>query len=218
VVANSTIVLVNRTLATLISGLMEPIFRLKLKFDLERLRGEISRLEEDIPFEKDCQQIALTHRPLAASPFYDGVGSLYDLTTGAPLGEESDFFEFNAKLNGWYIHEVYKTIKSEFPELGRVRLMGLRPKSCLSVHRDTGFRLHVPIVSGKQCFMIYQDSGLVHMPADGHAYLADTIKPHSAMNGHADFRRVHMVFSINNADAEYFEQTRERLGLGTLGG
>ncbi|HMN68571.1 MAG TPA: aspartyl/asparaginyl beta-hydroxylase domain-containing protein [Bdellovibrionales bacterium] len=178
--------------------------RLSLRFDQPRLADELDRLTKLRDFHPMDNQLSLTHFENSEDPLYDGVGSLFrpHRPASAPT-DEAAYSIFHRDLRDWYLHEVYTQVR-QFADgaVGRVRLIRLGPKSCMSLHKDVNFRLHVPIVSNPQCFMIFENYGFFHLAADGSAYLTDTLGRHTVMNG-SDSPRIHMVFSLTGDPALY---------------
>jgi hypothetical protein len=162
----------------------------RFSFDIERLQEESNNL-----FEKLCpasNQICLTHTKNA-------VGNLWEEGVGSALGagkfiNTKDFTVLNEELKGTYIEEVYKTLFEKYP-FGRMRLMKLTGRTCMSLHSDLEKRIHIPILTNENCLMIVDDE-IIHMPADGNAYLVNTTKRHTALNSNKDFDRIHLLFDL----------------------
>jgi len=74
----------------------------------------------------------------------------------------------------------------------RTRVMILKPKTCLSLHADPRKRIHIPIDTNENCFIMI-DQYAHHLPADGSAYLVDTTKLHTAINASLGSNRTHIV-------------------------
>lgn len=136
-------------------------------------------------------QICLNHRDITTDPetrVFEGVGSLRD--TGF---KEGDFNTLNDMLRETYL----ETVLSWLPyKIGRFRLMRMAPRSCYSVHRDASMRVHLPLITNNQAFLIFPNHSLVsHLPADGAVYLTNTTVMHTAMNGGLDYR-FHLVGAL----------------------
>lgn len=81
-------------------------------------------------------------------------------------------------------------------DLCRTRLMILKPKTCYYWHADQQKRCHIPLKTNESCFLIIEKK-IIHLPADGHRYVLDTTKEHTALNaGHTD--RLHIVGVTKN--------------------
>ncbi len=81
-------------------------------------------------------------------------------------------------------------------EMFRARLMWVNPMSCYSMHRDSTFRIHIPIITNPACYFAFLESKPHHLPA-GHAYKVDTRDYHSFMNC-SEEPRLHLVGCILN--------------------
>lgn len=133
-------------------------------------------------------QINLTHRPDCdpAESVFEGTGRLVN-------AKERDFSVLNEVCRDTYIEEVVSAIPYE---LGRLRIMRVKGRTCYSVHRDTTQRVHLPMVTNPQALMLFPDHGLiVNLPVNGHVYLTDTTERHTAMNGSLD-DRYHLVGAL----------------------
>lgn len=166
------------------------------RFDFERLKQAVFDVVAKYPFDH-MNQLCLTNATPENHSVYVGTGSLYDFDTKQWKAREKDFLFFNSELKDNYIHEVYQNLQKSVPwKIGRVRIMRLEPKRCYSFHSDMDYRLHIAIDTNPQCFLMFFSGNFVHIPADGYMYFANTLKPHSAMNGgHKD--RLHLVFSTH---------------------
>lgn len=166
--------------------------RLPFKFDRDRLKEESVRLAHRVGFHSIANQISLTHRPGVSERYFDGIGSLTGTGT-----KEVEFSEFNGELEGSYLGHVYKTLNGLSPvPIVRMRLMRMLPKTCYSMHVDDSPRIHIPIVSNRQSFLVFQEHGAFHLPADGSTYWVNTMQSHSAMNGDENEARIHLLFSV----------------------
>jgi aspartyl/asparaginyl beta-hydroxylase (cupin superfamily) len=77
--------------------------------------------------------------------------------------------------------------------IGRIRFMRLKPKTCLTLHRDPDeFRYHIPLETGFNCFFVVGEQ-IYRMPTLGETYLLDTRDVHTAVNA-SNHNRIHIVF------------------------
>jgi len=76
----------------------------------------------------------------------------------------------------------------------RTRVMLLSPKTCYTYHQDLCKRIHIPLITNTNCFIIV-DKEVIHLPADGKHYVVDTTKPHTAVNASRE-KRIHIVGCI----------------------
>jgi hypothetical protein len=78
----------------------------------------------------------------------------------------------------------------------RTRVIVMFALQCYSFHKDPTKRIHIPLVSNKNSFLIV-DKELIQLPADGNYYLIDTTQSHTAFNAHGHEKRIHMIGSVN---------------------
>ena len=76
----------------------------------------------------------------------------------------------------------------------RTRVMRMSRKSCYSYHYDRTKRIHIPLVTNKNCFMVIEDE-IFRYPADGNYYIVDTTKMHTFVNASKE-ERIHIVGCI----------------------
>jgi hypothetical protein len=85
-----------------------------------------------------------------------------------------------------YTNSILKELK-----MYRTRVMNLKSKTCYSYHKDLSKRIHIPIQTNKDCFLII-DKKVEHLPADGNYYVIDTTQYHTALNASWE-NRIHLV-------------------------
>jgi len=150
-----------------------------VKIDIDRILLEI---DQYIP-EYD-NQISLQGVPDNDDPMY-GTGRLENLSH-----DESDFTEplFPEMV---YTNNIIKQLG-----MFRTRIMRLEPYQCYSYHVDPTQRMHIPLITNPNCFMIIEDK-LYRYPADGNHYLVDTTKIHTFVNASLE-QRIHIVGGTND--------------------
>jgi hypothetical protein len=84
---------------------------------------------------------------------------------------------------------AYYALAARF-NIGRVRIMRSRPKTCLSWHVDHTMRIHYPIKTQTGCMMVIENEAM-HLPQDTW-WLTNTVPYHSAMNASKQ-DRIHLV-------------------------
>ena len=104
--------------------------------------------------------------------------------------QEEDFTKFNSEYVGTPVHDIYLWMTERY-RIGRFRLMLVKPKVCYTWHRDLNQRLHVPVSTHENAYMMFKDLKAKHMP-HGSAYLTDTTEHHTAMNL-GERNRIHLV-------------------------
>lgn len=173
----------------------ELVRSLSFQIDLVRLRQEATALIERVGWPGAARQISLTHTPACppAERYAEGVGSLYDHETDIFRAHEKDFSVFHEELHGSYLHWIYLNVPFA---PARMRLMSLLPKTCLSLHDDTGPRYHIALQTNPSCYMVFpEQSRLHHIPSDGRLYRMDAERLHTAINADRQQERLHLVFS-----------------------
>ena len=108
-----------------------------------------------------------------------------------PLKEDS----FEVLCTGFkdsLFEDVYNSITKKY-NVGRIRIMNSRPKTCLTWHSDDTPRLHYPIKTQDGCFMVIENESK-HLKQN-QWYWTNTVVPHTAFNGSTD-ERFHLVVTI----------------------
>lgn len=121
----------------------------------------------------------------------NGISNIEVMPKTIPLTE----YEFTVLCNqfkGTIFETLYNMLDRRYI-LGRVRIMKLNPKSCLSWHTDESGRLHYPILTQEGCLLVIEDE-VMHLPL-GQWYMVDTTKKHTAFNGSRQ-SRIHLVAVI----------------------
>ena len=165
-------------------------FKLKYRFDVDKLALEALKLFEQHGYSG---QISLKHREASdkESLWDDGTGSA---AGGGQFLNTKEYIVLNKMLKGSYLEEVHD-IMANYHDFGRMRLMKLKGRQCMSLHVDLEKRIHIPIITNENCLMIVDDE-VFHMPAEGNAYLVNTKKRHTALNSNKDFERIHLMFDL----------------------
>lgn len=159
-----------------------------IRHDLSGVRAAVERVR---PLLDARGQLSITSRPGAREPLTDALGWL------AGDARESDYSVINKEFRGGAIEEMLSTLPFRH---GRVRLMRLAPKTCLSIHADSTRRYHYAVITSPDCYLIeFQGNRGVfhHVPADGRLYEMDARLTHTAANTGRE-PRIHIV--ICNAD------------------
>ena len=164
--------------------------KLNYNFDTDRLAAESLEL-----FSKHVSggQISLKHRKDTAvnDRWEDGIGSAFG---AGQIIDTKKFTELNERLKGSYLEKVHDVMAKDY-NFSRVRLMKLTGKTCLTWHVDLEKRIHIPILTNDKCLVIVDDE-VFRLPANGNAYLVDTTKPHTVLNGNLNFDRIHLIFDL----------------------
>jgi hypothetical protein len=105
---------------------------------------------------------------------------------GTNRGQELKYTE----LNPFFKDTIFEELINQY-NLKRTRLMWVEPMSCYSMHRDSTPRLHVPMITNSQCFFVFKQGIVQHMPA-GYIYKVNTMEQHTFMNC-SEERRLHFI-------------------------
>ncbi len=153
---------------------------------------------------RDLFEEAWTH--LAWSPSYPTVQSgisvdCQDLNNylnacggGFTAEQEKSFNTLHSFYKNTYMEELL--LKFDF-SVFRLRWMILFGKGCYSFHRDWTTRVHIPIITNAQAYLIFKEPTKAYHLSVGKTYLVDTTQTHSGMNGHNEWR-VHLVGCVTN--------------------
>jgi hypothetical protein len=95
------------------------------------------------------------------------------------------------------LDEIITFCKTLTPfRIGRVRLLRLTGRSCYSFHQDLDLRIQIPVFTSEESLFFVGKSEIFHLPANGSIFLLNAREPHTAINGHADNDRIHLVMSL----------------------
>ena len=156
--------------------------------DIASVRASVAAVHELLT---ERGQLSVTSRPDAPEPLLDAIGWLPEDAS------EADYSVVNEEFKGGAIEQLLAKLPFRH---GRVRLMRLAPKTCLSIHADSTRRYHYAVTTSPDCYLveINGSSGVFHhIPADGRLYEMDARLQHTALNTGRQ-GRVHIV--ICNAD------------------
>jgi len=107
---------------------------------------------------------------------------------------EQDFSVLCTQFKGTAFEQAYNALNKQYT-VGRVRIMNLKPKTCLSWHSDDSIRIHYPIKTQKGCMMIIKN--VVFEMEQDKWYETNTLYDHTALNASKE-ERFHLVASIIN--------------------
>lgn len=158
----------------------------------KELIKEVSDLIDKIPFSETIgNQLSLQVKdPKNITPdsWYESIGSIKQ--TDKTISEE-EYSYIHPDLVGGYIDMWLNSLPQY--KLVRTRLMLIPGRTCYSVHSDPHPRIHIPIITNKQCYICFPgEQRMVHLPADGSSYWVDTTKTHTAINC-SQLNRIHLV-------------------------
>jgi hypothetical protein len=119
--------------------------------------------------------------------FYTGIGSIHDLE----YKDEQQYKFINKSFKKTYLEEIITDFKG-----CRTRILKLNPKTCYSIHRDPSPRIHIPIISNDQCWMIWPTRNSCLNMQLGFVYWTDTRKHHTFINCNNNIERIHLVMAV----------------------
>lgn len=157
------------------------MIKLEYKYDLEKLRHELTVLSKEYHLYFD-----LLGQILIQSP--DG-NNWTDVRAPFKIQEDLRETDFNTPNtpDDWEMTRFMRETN-----VCRTRVLRLKPKECYTWHKDVGDRIHLAINTHENCFFI-EDGVMQHVPADGHPYMLNVDNYHTALNGTNNVIRTHLV-------------------------
>lgn len=185
------------------------IFRLPLKFDIDKLRKAVDDLSQGggfIDMGSGFKATTLTKRPGTSvisdndlsGRFYTRIDESLVEHARDDIIDESEFSEFVSDYKGTYLEYIHQELSKRYP-IGRMRVLLKEVYNCNSWHRDPEPRLHIPIYTNPGALFIVNHH-CTHLPADGSVYYTDTRGYHTALNG-GESNRVHIVAALAYPEA-----------------
>ena len=132
-------------------------------------------------------QVILQTNRQGVEDWHTGVGQVEALEDKT----EDDFVHIQPSLQGSLIEKYIKKYKGF-----RARIMAMNPKSSYTVHKDFTPRVHIPIVTNQNAWMVWPNHQRCFQLKAGAVYYTDTTKHHTALNGSMDEVRIHIVMCI----------------------
>lgn len=96
-------------------------------------------------------------------------------------------------INPYFKNSIFENIITKY-KLFRTRLLWLHSQNCYSMHFDDTPRIHIPLTTNSDSFIIFKDGVVEHLEI-GKIYWVNTCKIHTAMNG-GETSRLHLVGCI----------------------
>lgn len=158
--------------------------KVNLPYDFISIKHEVLDLIDQVGFKSNqiiCQ--SLKENP---DDWYTGIGRIDTLEDQ----QEEEYCHLNSALAGTKLAELIKHYNCF-----RTRIMLMPPRQCYSVHADPTPRLHLPIKTNSQCWMIWPKHNQCFQMMPGDLFSADTTKPHTFING-SEEDRIHVVFGV----------------------
>lgn len=157
------------------------MIKLLENIEYEPILNEYYKLEPNIVWQDSMhkgKQSGLQYL-LGKDPWLSAVGKFQGISE----------LEYNI-LNPFYKNSIFERIINTY-QLTRTRLMWLGANACYSFHKDTTPRIHIPLITNDQCFLIFKNFNIINMSLGG-VYWIDTRNEHTAING-SDKWRLHLV-------------------------
>lgn len=111
---------------------------------------------------------------------------MWKSAVGKSKGDEKDYCHLNPIIENTVFYIIIKKYN-----LVRSRFLFLGPYSNYSMHKDYSMRIHLPIITNDQSFMVFKE-GLIQHLKSGNIYETDTTKEHTAINCSENWR-LHFV-------------------------
>lgn len=154
--------------------------------DGDKFRQEILDIINNIGLESN-QIICQSYTPDSFN-WLSGVGRVHDL--------EDQHEEHYKYLNPALAGTMLANLIEEY-DCFRTRIMIMKPRACYSIHADRTPRIHIPVVTNKQAWMIWPHANQCYQMSQGKVYYTDTTKNHTFING-GEADRIHVVACVKN--------------------
>ena len=142
-----------------------------MRFVIDKIFSEIESLEDE-------EQIPLQGVPGIEDLSY-GTGGFWKLEH-----PEHMFTKLNFDLP--YTNSIIEKLG-----MYNSRVMKLRPRSCYTFHSDLQRRIHIPVITNRDCLFSIEDK-LERLKGEGDYYIVDTTKYHTFVNASV-YDRIHIV-------------------------
>jgi hypothetical protein len=149
-------------------------------FDSDSLLKEYNQIEKNIIWTNNG------HKGRQAGLQYKIGEDPWTSAVGINRGGEIDY----KNLNSFFKNTSFEYIINQY-NLLRTRFMWVGAYACYSMHKDPSPRIHIPIVTNSNCYFVFKNGIIEHMPA-GAVYWTDTTQSHTFMNC-SDKPRLHLV-------------------------
>ena len=170
---------------------MNKLYKLNLKFDIEKLKKDFQNIESKLinkgsSFRFPIQGVANRNES-------------YDSLVGHFYGKEFSERDVNTILDIFNGTETEKSIIkiNEHTNTCRARYLTMTPTAAYRMHVDSGWRLHIPIITNDNCFFFHKDEMPYYMEADGSCYIVSVDHMHTALNL-SEENRTHIVMGIDS--------------------
>jgi len=150
-----------------------------------KLVEEVNSIIQLVGFQKN--QIICQSLDSAIDNWHIGIGGLEELEES----EEKSYHNINSKLKNSVLEELIQQHNGF-----RTRIMLMPPRQCYSIHADPTPRIHIPIITNDQCWMIWPHKQTCKQLQTNLAHWTDTRKLHTFVNGGLE-NRIHIVMCVD---------------------
>ena len=170
---------------------MKKLYKLNLNFNIENLISDFKKFEDQLINKGSSFRF-----PIQCVP---GRNETYDSLVGHFFEKEFSENDVNEVLDIFEGTETKKAVEkiNEYTETCRARYLTMLPSAAYRMHIDSGWRLHIPIITNDNCFFFHKDEMPYYMKADGSSYIVSVDHMHTAMNL-SEENRTHIVMGISN--------------------
>jgi hypothetical protein len=162
------------------------LFKIIGKADTARALAQLAPIIQEME-DEDLDQWGLKGRIDEDDAFDYGEGKT---RSGVALSAWSHWRD--EKYNSGWLAEIIELLKPR--EIGRIRVMRMKPRTCYSWHRDLTPRVHIPLITSGENFMIIRtESRHLYTKA---IWWTDTTQNHSAMNC-SEINRYHLILEVS---------------------
>jgi hypothetical protein len=154
--------------------------------NFKQLQEEVLDLIKQVEFKGN--QIICQGLPTDPADWHTGIGRIEELEDK----REQEYSVLNPTLVGSCLARIIEKYQGF-----RTRIMSMTPRQCYSVHYDPTPRIHIPIITNPEAWMVWPFHNECHRMPTGSIYWTDTTKPHTFINGYTECR-IHIVMGIQN--------------------
>jgi hypothetical protein len=139
--------------------------------------------------EHDIKWVEYGHKGKQAGIQYLSGQDPWSGAVGKSQGRELQYDQLNPYFTGTIFEQIVNKYKFK-----RARLMWVGTMSCYSMHVDSTPRVHIPLITNKDCYFVFKNGVPVHL-APGFVHYTKTTLPHTFMNC-SEHPRLHLVGAI----------------------
>jgi hypothetical protein len=136
---------------------------------------------------EDNSQFMLQTLEEGQEDWHTGVGRVEQLE----VKMENDYVHIQPSLKGTMIEKMLLKYNGY-----RARIMVMHPRNVYTVHADSTARIHIPVVTNMNCWMVWPFNQRCYQLKAGYVYQTDTTKRHTFFNGDMTQTRIHIVMCI----------------------